>query len=172
MKIKFTTHANGFWEKYDIDDDVDYEFTESQLNAISGAECLTEKFMRKYKDQLNWRAVTANNKMSVEFILEHENYVDWAEFIYSWDIPIEIIEKHFNKIDWNEVSENITSEVFCHHDIGGVYGLEKYAKYLNWKIIKDDNDYRLEELIEYIHIIKDNMSINEYNTIMTILKTK
>lgn len=71
---------------------------------VSFRYCLSEDFIRKYKDYLYWDYVSQYQPMSEKFMKEHKNYLSFKYIssyqILSWDFMMEFKDK----LDWEKIS--------------------------------------------------------------------
>lgn len=102
------------------------ELNKNEFVRISMSPGLTEGFIRKYKDELNWTYITCKQELSVEFIEEHSDYVDWNVLNYGRFFEEGFIMKYEDKINWfNLAFEQPLSLDF----------IEKHSDKVNWKAV-------------------------------------
>lgn len=54
-----------------------YMITPKWWDYISWSFVLSEEFIRKFQDKLDWSCITGSQKLSKEFILEFQDKLDW-----------------------------------------------------------------------------------------------
>ena len=110
------------------------------------------KFIKKYMNRFkwNWRLLCGCQQLSEDFIRKHENEVDWEALTFSNRLPLKLIEDmtyHFNERCWYNISarQRLTSDfVYAHLEQISLQGFSGNYK-CKWK--KDHVLYALE-LIE------------------------
>src|SRR3712207_9309191 len=76
-----------------------------QWNKISTLNGLTEEFMDKYQDQLNWGYICQTQKLSENFMRNHENKMVW-NFVSKYQTLTEsFINDYQNKLNWDRSEE-------------------------------------------------------------------
>lgn len=101
--------------------------TKEIWQAISRNPNLTDEFIKKYTEKLDWVAVMQWKKfpgnvllhkigkvpsevisqyqaLTPEFIDEHADVLDWYSLCEYQDLPEELMEKHVDKLNWGQVS--------------------------------------------------------------------
>lgn len=73
--------------------------------AISLNPNISEIFIEKYANKVNWTSVSAIHKLSEDFIERHADKVDWEYISLNQTLSEKIIEKYANKVDWSCISE-------------------------------------------------------------------
>ena len=99
---------------------------EVDLNYISMYQKLSEEFIEKHIDKVNWCCISINQTLSEEFIEKHIDKVDWNWISSNQKLSEEFIEKYKDKVDWYYISiYQKLSEKF----------IEKYKDKVNWRYI-------------------------------------
>jgi hypothetical protein len=121
---------------------------------ISGRQDLSEDFIRKHKDDINWNQLSFYHKnLSIPFIEEFINYLNLHEIIENSKLSEEFIKKYSNKLFGKE---NLQLRLFKYQNIS-----PKLFEYLS-------NKYSIlsSSLIAYIIQNQNNISkefIEKYN---------
>lgn len=126
-------------------------FNDGAWNLVSAYQILSEPFIEKYQDKINWFSVSKYQVLSEPFI---EKYIDKLNLDYisrNQKLSETFIEKYQDKVDWNYVSKyQKLSEGF----------IEKYKDKVNWSYIST-----YQPLSE--HFIKNNVKVYYWNKILT-----
>src|SRR5574343_1752697 len=77
---------------------------EVYLSYISIFQKLSEEFIEKYSDKINWHHISEFQKLSEKFIEKHCNKVNWWYISQYQKLSEEFIEKHFDNVDWKCIS--------------------------------------------------------------------
>ena len=93
------------------------EFSNEDWEFISQNQCLSEDFIREFKDKVDWTLICENQTLSEDFINEFEDKVDWSlisiyQRPFNKKFSIEFLKKNINKIDWGcySVFHTLTTE--------------------------------------------------------------
>ncbi len=67
--------------------------------------------MREFKDNINWNCISRYQKLSEEFMKKFNDRIDWNKINWHRISRCQIISEEFmrkfnDKIDWNHVSKN------------------------------------------------------------------
>lgn len=78
---------------------------------------LSETFIEKFKDKIDWYGVCNNQKLSEDFIRKYQDKVDWETISYRQKLSEEFIEEFSHKLDWQCISEeqNLSKEFIIKH---------------------------------------------------------
>ena len=104
------------------------------------------KFIREFKDDVNWEEISCHQTLSEEFIREFKYAVDWHCISGYQTLSEEFIREFKDNVDWHCISCNQTiSEEFIREFKDNVnwYGISRYQK-LSEEFIrefKDDVDW-------------------------------
>lgn len=124
-----------------------------------GENHLSEKFMEKYIQYIDFESVCRYQKLSEEFIEKYKNKVDWRNISKYQSLTEEFIEKYKDKVDWYYIcSHQIMSEEFMDkmHDyliIDNV--IIKHKKLKEWFI-----DKYLDDMNIFTLLINQRLKIN------------
>jgi len=66
---------------------------------------MTESFIEKYQDQVNWIYISEYQKLSESFIEKHQDKVDWYCISICQKLSESFIEKHKDKVNWYYISK-------------------------------------------------------------------
>jgi hypothetical protein len=72
----------------------------SKWGLISLNYDLTEKFIRKYQNEVNWFYITEYQKFSEEFIREFQDKIHWNRILKFKKLSDELIRDFADKVDW------------------------------------------------------------------------
>ena len=67
--------------------------------AISECQQLSEQFIEKYKDKVNWYDISRYQKLPEPFIEKHKDKVDWCEISWCQQLSEQFIEKYKDKVN-------------------------------------------------------------------------
>ena len=90
-----------------------YEFMydkENAFNKISRYQILSENFIEKYKNNLNWKFITIYQKLSEKFIEKYNKNINWDFVSIRQKISPSFLKKYNKNIKWINVSK-ILSQV-------------------------------------------------------------
>ena len=91
--------------------------------SISKYQVLSEPFIEKYIDKLNLDYISKNQKLSETFIEKFQDKVDWNNISTYQKLSEDFIDKFKDKVDWYYISVyQKLSESF----------IEKHQNYVNW----------------------------------------
>lgn len=96
------------------------------LDLITLTKHLSEKFIRRYLDYINWDYLSQFQKLSEDFIIEFEDKINWDD-ISSFQILSEnFIRKYKDRLNWTNIcrDQNL-SESF----------IEEFKEYIDWEEI-------------------------------------
>ena len=97
-------------------------------DRISFKQKLSEPFIEKFADRVNWGGVSASQKLSEPFIAKYADKVEWNFISEHQTLSESFIEKYADNLDWRWISiEQKLSESF----------IEKYAGKVNWSYISE-----------------------------------
>ena len=84
---------------------------------------MTESFIEKHKDKVNWYCISRFQKLSESFIEKYEDKVNWFHISRTQKLSESFIEKYQDKVNWDCISQfQKLSESF----------IEKYQDQVNW----------------------------------------
>ena len=111
---------------------------------ISRNQALSEPFIEKYQDKVVWSSISRNQPLSEPFIEKYKDKVDWAYISMFQKLSESFIEKYKDKVDWTYISiYQKLSEEF----------IEKYQNKVYWAYISMFQ--KLSE--EFIEKFKDKL---------------
>lgn len=94
------------------------ELDENKWKIISGnitpvSDCpLSDNFIRRYSDKIDWTILCTNNELSLSIFREFPNKIDWKA-MSKIDLNPDFIEEFSEKLDWRRVSKySILEEEF------------------------------------------------------------
>lgn len=71
------------------------------------SQALSPKFIREYKDKLNWNIISEKQRMSEEFIDEFQDYINWNKLCTYWarsKFSEQFALEHKDKVNWRTIS--------------------------------------------------------------------
>ena len=68
---------------------------------------LSEDFIRKFQDKVDWFWISVYQELSEDFILEFKNMLDLWEISKTQKLSDDFIRKHQNLIRWSGLANNI-----------------------------------------------------------------
>ena len=98
---------------------------------LSSSQQLSEDFIEKYINKVNWGCISQYQTLSEEFIEKHIDKVDWDWISIYQTLSESFIEKHSDKIHWGCISQYQTlSEEFIgkHKDKVNWVNISQYQK--------------------------------------------
>ena len=139
-------------EKF-FDENLD-NFNVNWLNLCTNQK-LSEEFIEKHSDKLDWSWILIKQKLSEEFIEKHIDKVVWYLISQYQTLSEEFIEKHCDEVNWDCISRcQKLSEKF----------IEKHIDKVNWVYISQYQTLS-EEFIEKYEDKVDWYSISENQTL-------
>ena len=95
-------------------------------DCISESQHLSEAFIEKHADRVKWGCISASQHLSEAFIEKHSDRVNWYYISIYQQLGEKFIEKHADRVNWDCISESQhLTEAF----------IEKYAERVNWDCI-------------------------------------
>ncbi len=73
---------------------------------ISADQKLSEAFIDKYADRVDWYAISVYQKLSEAFIEKHTDRVNWYQISEYQELSEALIENNEYQINWNGLSHN------------------------------------------------------------------
>ena len=134
----------------EIKENFGYDFAEMNWEQISQQyKYLSEDFIEKYADKIDWNAISIYQKLSEDFIDKHTNKVYWSAISRYQKLSEDFIDKHTDKVDWNCISRyQKLSEDFIDKHTNKVYwsaisiyqklsedSIDKYTDRVYWDYI-------------------------------------
>ena len=93
---------------------------------VSKYQTLSEKFIEKHSDKIDWFWVSKYQTLSEGFIEKYKDKIDWFYISQYQKLSEEFIEKYCDKVDWDYISKyQKLSEKF----------IEKYSNKVYWGYI-------------------------------------
>jgi len=80
------------------------EYNKSAWDSCSRQQILSEGFIRKFQDFVNWSFISEYQKLSEDFIREFKDRVDWYFISFSQKLSESFIHEFQNKVDWDLIS--------------------------------------------------------------------
>lgn len=108
-------HLNKF-----INDYLDKHYV---WTVIPQTQRVSEQFIEKWKDKINWEEVCRYQKLSSKFLDEHTKYLIWEIVEYNQDLEEWFIEEHIDKLNFDKLltRQNLSQKF-----------MEKYSNRINW----------------------------------------
>ena len=79
-------------------------FTPREWNSISFYCFLSEKFIRKHWEKLNWKYLAAKQILSEKLMNKFADLLDW-ETVSKYDLSEDFMRRHADKLYWWYISE-------------------------------------------------------------------
>jgi len=76
-------------------------------NNIFYYQQITNNFIDKHKDELDWKIISSYRKLDEEFIDKYQYKVNWKLISRFQELSESFIEKHKNRVDWYNKSSFI-----------------------------------------------------------------
>ena len=103
---------------------------------ISEYQKLSEEIIERHADEVDWDWISEYQKLSEKFIERYADEIDWKYISMYQKLSEEFIEKHADEVDWYWISAcQKLSEEF----------IERYADVLNMPRINDSWNYKSED---------------------------
>ena len=119
-----------------------------------------EELLRKYRDQIDWEALSANTEMlwTASILDNFKNYIDWQGLsMYAPErlLTPKIIEQFADRWDWHELSDN--SNLKLSYAL-----LDKFADKWDWERII--NRWHSDELYtpDFLERYKEYIPVKEF----------
>ena len=123
------------------------------MDYISQYQKLSEDFIEKFQDKIDFDYISISQKLSEDFIEKFQDKVDWEHISIYQNLSESFIEKFQNKVNWNFISEyqNLSE-----------YFIEKFKDKVNWNFISEYQN--LSDKFRGKHNLKqiESISIEEY----------
>jgi hypothetical protein len=122
------------------------DFENGLIRNIEKEYVLSESFIEKYQDKLNWDDISQYQQLSESFIEKYKNKVNWFRISEYQRLSEPFIEKWQNILNWDYISmyQNL-SEPF----------IEKYKDKVDWDIISKYQKLSQEFIKKY----KDKLDV-------------
>ena len=98
---------------------IEKHFDKVNWDNISMYQKLSKSFIEKHKDKVNWDYISIYQKLSEKFIEKYNDKVNWYCISKYQKLSESFIEKYADKVDWGNISQyQILSEEFIekHND--------------------------------------------------------
>lgn len=122
----------------------DINFTEEEWITISSYQYLSEAFIKKHKDKVNWGYISANQTLSEAFIEKYKDRVSWNYISIFQKLSEDFMEKYEDRVSWyyisifQKLSEEFIykyKEKISHPSCLRKYYRERYIKYNNTLVL-------------------------------------
>ena len=141
---------------------VSQELNKEAWKKLSREFKWNEELIRKYRDQIDWEALSCNYEMlwTASILENFKNYIDWKELSGNASEKLltpKIIEQFANKWNWYELSDN--SNLKLSYAL-----LDKFADKWDWERII--NRWRDEELYtpDFLERYKEFIPAEEFKS--------
>lgn len=98
------------------------ESADMDWNTLVTDYRLTEEFIHKQADKVNWMLVSQYQRLSEQFIEQHEHLVDWYYIGWYQLLSAEFIIKHLDLLDHLAVKQKYPV-VYREYELGVYYDL-------------------------------------------------
>lgn len=144
---------------------------------------LTEEFIRRYEDNIDFKAISSTRYLSEDFIMKYEYKLNISSISNYRCLNEEIIEKHVNEIpSWNLSSYQVLSEDFIRrHENRLSWGCISTNQLLSWDFMLEFKDRLDWDCIsgfqpfidpEFPEINKDRLRNNKLYKLYQIIKDR
>lgn len=130
---------------------------------LSSNPNLTETFIDRYQDKLDWNNLFRNSCLTVDLIEKYlinetlQTKINWKRISENPNLTERFIEKYQNKVDWKKISEHVCLTINF---------IEKYKEKLNWKKISNNPNLTINLIEKYKNKLNwINLSSNSCLTI-------
>ena len=165
-----------FWRDLCTHEELSEEFMirhadELDWVAVGWNQTLSESFIEKFADKLNWDTICITQILSEEFIEKFSDKVNWATISAIDFLSEEFMARHADQLDWAALCRNkLLSEDF----------IRKYKDRIVWCEVSSHQKFSYEffnefwdKLIEYINNIAGrNPNINDAEAEKIIIECK
>ncbi len=99
--------------KYRLDDDTidtiveNYLFSSCCTDEISKYQTLSESFMKKHLNKLNWNHISRYQKLSLSFIEANPKLIRWDELSYNKNLTADVVTEYRQQLKNTEEVENV-----------------------------------------------------------------
>ncbi len=116
-----------FYEKHNLSDTFIEKYKDKvDWYWVSQNQKLSEEFIEKHKDDVYWTNISDAQKLSETFINKHKSNVDWNKILTYQKLSESFIEKHKDNVDWDYIS--------VYHKLSEEF-IEKHKDNVNWFFI-------------------------------------
>jgi hypothetical protein len=71
---------------------------------ISSHQVLSENFIEKFQDEVNWDGISCNQVLSEDFIEKFQDKVNWYGILYQ-DLSDKFVNKYRDRLDMEKINE-------------------------------------------------------------------
>lgn len=116
-------------------------FTSRNWGGVSYYCTLSDKFIKKHKDKLNWRYLTAKQNLSEKMLTKFADRIDWEIVSKQYKLSEEFMRKFPDKLHWTFITENIwLDESF----------IREVKDYINWEKV-----FKKHKSLLYLDFIRE-----------------
>jgi len=97
------------------------------IKTLDYTKRLSEEFIEKYKNKLNWEKICMYQKLSENFINKHRLYVYWKNISMCQKLSEQFIINNSKYVDWTNIAiyQNVSSNL-----------LEKFSHKINYNLLE------------------------------------
>ena len=133
---------------------------------ISMYQKLSEDFIERNKDRVDWECISINQKLSEDFIERNKDWVDWDCISYYQKLSEDFIERYKDRVWWTWISryQKLSEDFRAKHNLSVSENSWLYTdRETKREAIKNCGLYELDELdgdyvVAYKGIRSDNYS--------------
>lgn len=107
LPIKETTSEEAKWDKLSkaplTEDYIRKNADKLNWDLISQYQNLSEDFIREFRSELDWFFISRNQKLSESFIREFQNRVSWSGISEHQTLSEDFIVEFQNKVQWDKI---------------------------------------------------------------------
>lgn len=75
-------------------------------DAISYKKYLSDDFIEEFAHRINWRVLWKYRKVDEDFLRRFKSYIIWTIVCYQQKLSIEFVEENEDRVDWIALSSN------------------------------------------------------------------
>ena len=107
---------------------------------ISCYQVLSEETIRKFKEHVDWSFISLKQLLSVDFILEFHDNIDWFTIMKNPFLRLDFIPRCQQYLDWDSVSLYMTLNIPL---------LKQYQDRLNWDLISSERILTENKILQF-----------------------
>jgi len=131
-----------FIENWESIDKKDIYFSNYEWERISYYKCLSEDFIKEFKDKVYWPYISYYQNLSEEFIREFEDEVNWHNISKHQILSARFIDEFKNKLNWEHISRyQILSARFIDKFIDHMYYDKSFRNIYKERFYQYTNSY-------------------------------
>jgi hypothetical protein len=122
-------------------------------NYVCTYQRLSENFIEKMKSRVKWYYISENQELSEEFIDRWQNFVIWSCISSYQKLSIDFLEKFQDKINWHSYSQNnILNEKI----------LKKFERKIIWRLVHENTSVDPYLFLKYYSYIDSDYLFSNF----------